>query len=80
MPALDGNPGLFTLETGDLLPAGAVDFSIGVNKFSRMPGNITVLQTVPSFGMGFNRWFSVFFQMNACRTYPCGPAHAVELE
>jgi outer membrane protein OmpA-like peptidoglycan-associated protein len=65
MPALDGNPGLFTLETGDLLPAGAVDLSIGVNKFSRMPGSITVLQTVPSFGLGFNRWISVFFQMNA---------------
>ncbi|MGA9143470.1 MAG: PKD domain-containing protein, partial [Candidatus Acidiferrales bacterium] len=65
MPALDGNPGLFTLETGDLLPAGGVDFAFGVNKFSRMPGNITVLQTVPSFGLGFNRWISVFFQMNA---------------
>jgi outer membrane protein OmpA-like peptidoglycan-associated protein len=65
MPALDGNPGLFTLETGDTLPPGAVDLSIGVNKFSRMPGNITVLQTVPGFGMGFNRWFSVFFQVAA---------------
>lgn len=65
MPALDGNPGLFTLETGDLLAPGAADLSIGVNKFSRMPGNITVLQTVPSFGLGFNRWFSVFFQMDA---------------
>jgi len=65
MPALDGNPGLFTLETGDTLPPGAVDLSIGVNKFSRMPGNITVLQTVPGFGMGFNRWFSVFFQVDA---------------
>jgi outer membrane protein OmpA-like peptidoglycan-associated protein len=65
MPALDGNPGLFTLETGDTLPPGAVDLSIGVNKFSRMPGNITVLQTVPAFGMGFNRWFSVFFQIAA---------------
>src|ERR1700719_1416081 len=65
MPALDGNPGLFTLATGDTLPPGAVDLSIGVNKFSRMPGNITVLQTVPGFGMGFNRWFSVFFQVDA---------------
>jgi outer membrane protein OmpA-like peptidoglycan-associated protein len=65
MPALDGNPGLFTLETGETLPPGAVDLSIGVNKFSRMPGNITVLQTVPGFGLGFNRWFSVFFQVAA---------------
>src|ERR1700741_384911 len=65
MPALDGNPGLSPLETGDPLPPGAVDLSIGVNKFSRMPGNITVLQTVPGFGMGFNRGFSVFFQVDA---------------
>ncbi len=42
-----------------------MNISIGVNKFSRMPGNITVLQTVPAFGMGFNRWFSVFFQIAA---------------
>jgi outer membrane protein OmpA-like peptidoglycan-associated protein len=65
MPALDGNPGLFTLETGDLLPRGAFDLSVGVNKFSRMPGDITVLQTAPSFGVGINRWFSVFAQVNA---------------
>ena len=80
MPALDGNPGLFTLETGDTLPAGAVDLSIGVNKFSRMPGNITVLQTVPAFGMGFNRWFSVFLSDRRRRAYSCGPALAVEFE
>jgi outer membrane protein OmpA-like peptidoglycan-associated protein len=65
MPALDGNPGLFTLETGDTLPARAFDLSIGVNKFSRMPGDITVLQTIPSFGIGINRWFSVFLSVDA---------------
>jgi len=65
MPALDGNPGLFTLETGDLLAPGAVDVAIGVNKFSRMPGSITVLQTVPSVGIGLTRRLSFFAYVNA---------------
>lgn len=60
MPALDGNPGLFTLETGEILPKHGVNVAVGVNKFSRMPGNLTVLQVVPSFAYGINKWFSVF--------------------
>jgi hypothetical protein len=60
MPALDGNPGLFTLETGEVLPMHGVNVAIGVNKFSRMPGNLTILQVVPSFAYGINKWFSVF--------------------
>jgi hypothetical protein len=60
MPALDGNPGLFTLETGEILPKGGFDLAISFNKFSRMPGNLTILQVIPSFGIGVNRWLSVF--------------------
>ena len=52
MPALDGTPGLFTLGTGDTLPKGGFDVVAGVNKISRLPGDITVLQVVPSFGVG----------------------------
>ena len=65
MPALDGNPGLFTLETGETLPKHGWSLGVGLNKFSRMPGDITSLQLVPSFGYGVNRWFSIFFQMNS---------------
>jgi hypothetical protein len=65
MPALDGNPGLFTLETGELLPKGGFDASAGVNKISRMPGSTTILQVVPSIGIGLTDRFSVFFQMEA---------------
>jgi outer membrane protein OmpA-like peptidoglycan-associated protein len=65
MPALDGNPGLFTLETGDTLPKHGFDLGIGLNKFSRMPGEITSLQLIPAFGYGVTRWFSVFFNINA---------------
>ncbi len=65
MPALDGNPGLFTLETGETLPKHGWSLGVGLNKFSRMPGDITSLQLVPSFGYGVNRWFSIFFQINS---------------
>jgi outer membrane protein OmpA-like peptidoglycan-associated protein len=65
MPALDGTPGLFTLGTGDTLPKGGFDFVAGVNKFSRMPGDITVLQVVPSFGVGLRNWFTAFLSINA---------------
>src|SRR5277367_540536 len=65
MPALDGNPGLFTLETGDTLPKDAFIVAVGLNKFSQMPGEITSLQLVPSMGYGVTRWFSVFFNIDA---------------
>src|ERR1700722_6631904 len=65
MPALDGNPGLFTLETGDTLPKDAFSVAVGLNKFSRMPGEVTSLQLIPAFGYGVTRWFSVFFNIDA---------------
>ena len=65
MPALDGTPGLFTLGTGDTLPKGGFDIVAGVNKFSRMPGDITVLQVIPSFGVGIRDWFTAFLSIDA---------------
>jgi hypothetical protein len=65
MPALSGNPGLFTLETGDLLPKGAYNLSFGTNKVSRMPGDITALETGPSFGIGLTDWLSASLQFDA---------------
>jgi outer membrane protein OmpA-like peptidoglycan-associated protein len=65
MPALDGNPGLFTLELGDILPKHAWDVGVGVNKFSEMPGDITQLQVIPSFGVGITNWLQGFFTINA---------------
>lgn len=65
VPALDGNPGLFTLETGELLPKGGFDVSVGVNKISRMPGSTTILQVVPAGGMALTNWLSIFFNMEA---------------
>jgi hypothetical protein len=65
MPALSGNPGMFTLETGDILPKGAFNISVGENKISRMPGDITALETLPSLGVGLTNWLSASIQFNA---------------
>jgi hypothetical protein len=65
MPAVDGNPGLFTLETGETLPKHAISGGIALNKFSRMPGDITSIQLVPSAAYGVTNRFSLFFQINA---------------
>lgn len=65
MPALSGNPGLFTLETGELLPKGGYNLSFGTNKVSRMPGDITALETGPSFGIGLTDWLSASLQFDA---------------
>ena len=65
MPALDGNPGLFTLETGETLPKHGWSLGVGLNKYSRMPGDITSLQLIPSVGYGVNHWLSIFFQINS---------------
>jgi outer membrane protein OmpA-like peptidoglycan-associated protein len=65
MPALDGNPGLFTLETGETLPKHGFSLGIGLNKFSSMPGEVTSLQLIPALGYGVTRWFSLFFNIDA---------------
>jgi flagellar motor protein MotB len=79
MPALDGNPGLFTLETGETLPKHGWSLGIGLSKFSRMPGDITSMQLVPSVGYGVTNWFSIFYQINARDTIHVGEPSLLSL-
>jgi len=65
MPGLYGGLGLFTLETGEMLPQLGIAAGISVNKISRMPGSITVLQTIPAFSFGVTDRLSVFFHLDA---------------
>src|SRR6266849_4266728 len=44
MLATTGTIGLFTVETADTLPKGAVAFSADGNKLGRTPGSVTVFQ------------------------------------
>lgn len=45
MLATTGTIGLFTLETADTLPKHGFAFSAFANKFGRMPGSVTILET-----------------------------------
>ena len=67
MPATTGGLGLFTIESGDTLPKRAWSFSAGVNKFSRMPGDITVLNTGFNIATGLTDHFTVYVQFDPNR-------------
>ncbi len=60
MPATSGTLGLFTVETGQTLPARGFSFSSYANKFSRMPGSVTVLNLGWNFGVGITDWLTFY--------------------
>jgi len=64
MPATTGALGLFTVETGDTLPKRGLSFSGGVNKYSREPGGLTVLNIGFSVGVGLSDRFSAYVQFD----------------
>jgi outer membrane protein OmpA-like peptidoglycan-associated protein len=67
MPPTVGLNGLFTLESGEALPAKSVTVGAGVNKFSRNPGSITVLETQVGLGVGLSKRWSVFVEFDPNR-------------
>jgi len=60
MPATSGTIGLFTVETGETLPARGFSFSTYVNKFSRNPGSVSVLNVGLDFGVGITDWLTFY--------------------
>ena len=65
MPAESGNPGMFTVETGETLPRGGFAFTAGADKFSRDPGNITVVSYGWAFAAGITNRISAFVNLDA---------------
>jgi hypothetical protein len=65
MPATSGNPGLLTLETGETLSKGSFAMVASVDKISRMPASVTVLQAAPALAIGVTDWLSVSFELQA---------------
>lgn len=60
MAATTGTLGLFMLETGQNLPKGGWSASGYLNKFSRMPGSVTVLNLGMNFGVGITNRLSFY--------------------
>jgi outer membrane protein OmpA-like peptidoglycan-associated protein len=67
MAATTGTLGLFTVETADTLPKKGFSFTTGVNKFSREPGSITVLDVGTGFGVGLADWLTAYVQFDPRR-------------
>jgi Bacterial Ig domain/OmpA family len=65
--ATTGTLGLFTLETGELLPKGGFSFAGYANKFTRMPGGVSVLNVGLNFAAGVTNWFNVYVDFEPYR-------------
>ena len=55
-----GTIGLFTLETADTLPKHGFAFSAFGNKFGRMPGSVTILETGADLSYGITDTLNVY--------------------
>lgn len=67
MPATTGPLGLFTLETGELLPQKSYSFSGYVNRYAREPGTLTILNLGWSAAVGLHDRINVFINMEPYR-------------
>jgi hypothetical protein len=67
VPATTGTPGLFTVETAETLPKGVLTASSYVNKFSRAPGSVTVLNGGFSLAAGLTNKITLFAQFEPYR-------------
>jgi outer membrane protein OmpA-like peptidoglycan-associated protein len=70
MLATTGTIGLFTVETADTLPKGAIAISAYGNKFGRMPGSVTIFQLGVDASYGITDSLSVYAAFN-----PYGHTH-----
>ncbi len=67
VPTTTGGLGLFTLETGELLPKKGFGGSIFVNKFSRQPASVSVVNVGWNFAYGFHDRFNALVQVEPNR-------------
>jgi outer membrane protein OmpA-like peptidoglycan-associated protein len=79
MPATTGGLGLFTLETGETLPKKGFSISSFVDKFSRSPGDVTVLRAGLSFALGITDRATLYVQFDPHRHIHVGNASELSL-
>ena len=66
-PTINGSPGMFTVETAEALPKGAVAASAYLNRFSRAPGSVSVLSGGVSVSGGLTKKITLFAQFEPYR-------------
>jgi outer membrane protein OmpA-like peptidoglycan-associated protein len=67
IPSTVGPLGLFTQETGELMPSKSFAFAGYADKFSRMPGHTTILNVGWNLSVGFHDRFNVHIQFDPHR-------------
>ena len=67
IPSTAGPLGLFTLETADMLPKRGWSVAGYANKFSRMPGSVTVLNFGFNVGVGITDWLNLYLDFEPHR-------------
>jgi hypothetical protein len=60
MATTDGPPGLFTVESGDVLAKGTLLASLFSNKFSRAPGGVTILNNGFTVAVGVTKHIMLY--------------------
>ncbi|HEV2489707.1 MAG TPA: hypothetical protein VGT03_07860 [Candidatus Acidoferrales bacterium] len=80
MAATSGGLGLFTVETGETLPRHGASFETGVNKFSRGPGSVTVLELGWGFGYGITDHLTFIAQFDPHRHTHTGTPGQLSLD
>lgn len=80
MPATTGTLGLFTVESGETLPAKGYSFSAFGDKFSRAPGSVSVLSLGWSFAVGVADRVNLYVQMDPHRHVHIGNPSQLSLD
>ncbi len=77
--ATSGSLGLFTVDTGQMLPTRGFSFSTYVNKFSRNPGSVSILNLGWNVGVGVRNWLTLFVGFEPYRHTHIGNASELSL-
>ena len=80
MAAASGGLGLFTVETGDTLPKHGATFETDVNKFSRAPGSVSLIELGWSVGYGITDRLSVVGEWDPHRHTHAGAPGQLSLD
>ena len=79
MPATTGTLGLFTVDSGETMPSKSFSASAYVNKFSRMPGSVTVFNLGWNFAYALTDRFTVYVDWDAYRHLHIGAPNQLSL-
>ncbi|HVO62690.1 MAG TPA: hypothetical protein VMT53_17270 [Terriglobales bacterium] len=79
IPATTGTPGIFTVETGDILGKGVFTVSAYSNKLGRAPGSVTMLAGGLSVAAGLTNKLTVFAQFEPYRHLHIGEPSQLSL-